>query len=386
MITQAVERIRNHLVDNIKSLRSPNINAQIIQQQHFLRYKDLYTFLRKHHEQLAEEIGQAYMNTMRWYYLTNFTRYERALSKVKLHSIDSHSVLGSLDTTPKSSILSGSKSGSAPHDAFNLGRRHDVLTSGSQNAVPSHLAEEDKQSHYLDFPFHHFNLALASNVTAEYTFLLSFFSPSLSYAAIARYFNTIFAPTFELGLHLTKSLVQDTYDSLGLLLCVRLVQKMQFRLQRAKVPVGEGYLMQVTMELWPRFQKVMDAHCLSISALASKLPDKAPTSKSELARQSAAPTAMTQRFGQFVCGILELSRETGDDEPVSSSLARLRGEVEAFLERSARGLGERIRKRFLANNYSLLLTIIGDADGKLAGEQREFFEGCRGRAEELNSP
>jgi hypothetical protein len=81
-------------VAQIKALRSPNINAQILQQQNFLRYKDLFSFLARHHAQLSEEIGQAYINTMRWYYLVNFTRYQKALAKVKLHVMDKSDVIG----------------------------------------------------------------------------------------------------------------------------------------------------------------------------------------------------------------------------------------------------------------------------------------------------
>ncbi|KAA8573882.1 hypothetical protein EYC84_005431 [Monilinia fructicola] len=87
---------------------------------------------------------------------------------------------------------------------------------------------------------------------------------------------------------------------------------------------------------------------------------------------------MTQRFGQFLQGILELSTEAGDDEPVASSLARLRSEMEAFLTKCAGVIVDKRKKeRFLFNNYSLILTIVGDVEGKLAGEQRAHFEGLK---------
>lgn len=91
---QAIERIRDYLVTQIKSLRSPNINAQIIQQRAFLPYKDLYVFLRRHHVQLADEIGLAYSNTMRWYYISHFTRYRQALEKLPLYTVDANDGLG----------------------------------------------------------------------------------------------------------------------------------------------------------------------------------------------------------------------------------------------------------------------------------------------------
>lgn len=374
---QALERIRDFLVAQIKALRSPNINAQIIQQQHFIRYKDLYSFLHRHHPKLAEEIGQAYMNTMRWYFLNQFTRYEKALEKVKLHILDKHDVLGNDDKERKSTILSSNKSSGPPHDAFNLGRRIDLLKTSNQTALSSFLAEEDKTTHYLEFVFRNFNLALVDNASAEYSFLTSFFSPALSYSTISRHFNYIFEPTFALGQSLTKSLVNETFDCLGLLLCVRLNQHFAFELQRRKIPAVDGYINGTSMLLWPRFQVVMDQHCESVRTATSGVSTRKPSS-SEAAKQSAAPHLLTQRFGQFMQSILSLSTEAGDDEPVSTSLTRLRSEIEAFLTKTSKGIGEsRKRERFLYNNYSLILTIIGDLQGKLASEQQEHFESLK---------
>jgi len=90
----AIERVRDFFVSQIRALRSPNINAQIIQQRAFLEYRELYAFLAKHHPQLADEVAQAYCNTMRWYYLSYFTRYKQALEKIPLYAVDQESALG----------------------------------------------------------------------------------------------------------------------------------------------------------------------------------------------------------------------------------------------------------------------------------------------------
>ncbi|EKD15465.1 uncharacterized protein L3040_001836 [Drepanopeziza brunnea f. sp. 'multigermtubi'] len=376
LIDKALERIRDFMVAQIKSLRSPNINAQIIQQQNLIKYKDLYAFLYKHHPQLAEQIGQAYMNTMRWYFLNQFTRYVKALEKIKLHAIDKHDVLGGDDGSRKSNLLSSAKP-TASHDAFNLGRRIDMLRTSNQTALSSFLAEEEKSTHYMEVVFRNFNLALVDNASAEYSFLTAFFAPSLSYAAISRHFNYIFEPTFSLGNNLTKSLIHETFDCLGLLLCVRLNQHFAFELQRRKIPAVDGYINGTNMLLWPRFQVIMDQHCESVRTVTNGVSTRKP-SASEQARQSAAPHFMTQRFGQFMAGILSLSTEAGDDEPVSASLMRLRSEIEAFLTKTSKAIGDaRKRERFLYNNYSLILTIVGDVEGKLALEQQEHLQGLK---------
>ena len=98
---QAVERVRDHLVAQVKSLRSPNVNAQIIQQKAFLSVKELYRFLARRHAKLSEEIGQAYIYTMRWYHLNHFTRYSQALERLKLHVLERHDMLGQSDSSRK---------------------------------------------------------------------------------------------------------------------------------------------------------------------------------------------------------------------------------------------------------------------------------------------
>ncbi|KAI0021258.1 Vps52-domain-containing protein [Xylariomycetidae sp. FL0641] len=382
LVLKAIERIRDFFVAQIKALRSPHINAQIIQQQNFLKFKDLFSFLHRHHANLGDEICLAYMNTMRWYYLNQFTRYENALRKIKLHVLDKSDVIGNEDTSRKGTVLSSSRIAGPPHDAFNLGRRIDVLRTSNQTALSSYLAEEDQSTHYLEVPFRNFNLALIDNATAEYTFLASFFAPALNYPTISRHFAYIFEPTFLLGQTLTRTLsAEPCHDALGLLLAIRLNQHFQFELQRRKVPSADAYLNGTAMLLWPRLQAVMGAHCDSVRALTAALPAKpsAATAKT----LSAAPHVVTQRFGQLLHGVLALSADAGgDDEPVVASIRRLRSEVEAFLTRYAKGFGDsgdgrRKQERFLYNNYSLILTIVGDVGGRVAEEEQEHFEGLK---------
>ncbi|SPO05813.1 related to SAC2 protein [Cephalotrichum gorgonifer] len=385
LVLKAIERIRDYLVAQIKAIRSPQINAQVIQQQSFLRVKDAYAFLYKHHSALGDEICIAYMNTMRWYYHSQFTRYLKALEKIKVHVIDKNDLLGHEEAARKTSILSGSKTQGPPHDAFNLGRRVDHLKTSNQAALSSYLAEEDKSTHFLEVPFRNFNLALIDNASAEYTFLSTFFYPAMSLSTVSKHFHYIFDQTFLLGQGLTKSLINDTYDGLGLLLCIRLNQRVAFELQRRKIPVADGYINGTNMLLWPRLQLVMNHHGESVRQLAGSIPARPPArSASELAKLTPAPHVVTQKFGQLLHGILVLCTEAGDDEPVIQSLQRLRSEVEAFLTKQSKMFGDkRKQERFLYNNYSLILTIISDMEGKMAEEQLEHFDGLKAAFQEV---
>lgn len=379
LTAKAVERIRDFIVAQIKALRSPNINAQMIQRQIFIQYKDLYAFLASHNLVLAEEIGRAYVNTMKWYYISNFTRYQQALEKLSIHIIDQNEVLG-LDLTPaRRTVLVAAKASAPQHDAFSLGRRPDILKAKSKTAISAYLAEEEKTHHYLETPFYNYNLALIDNVSSEYAICTELFSMK-SFNEISRKVIEIFEPSFSLGHALTKQLIDNNNtDCLGVLLCVRINQHFAFELQRRKVPLADSYINGTNMLLWPRFQIIMDLHCESLKRVTAPSNRGAVAAFSlvgfDASKTSVAPHPITQRFGHFLHSVLALSSDAGDDEPVSNSLMRLRSEYEALMARLAKGAGDVTKRtRFLYYNYSLVLTIISDTQGKLAEEQKAHFE------------
>ncbi|KAL9616726.1 MAG: hypothetical protein Q9204_008549, partial [Flavoplaca sp. TL-2023a] len=287
LTNKAIERIRDYFVSQIKALRSPSINAQIIQQQSCIRYKELYGFLARHQPVLGEEIAQAYINTMRWYYCSNFTRYKHSLEKLSLFVVDKNDAIGVDQTAHRGKIIirdqpqywnfnlqevaPANKPSQTSHDALAIGRRADVLRQSHQAALPSHIAEDRKHTHYVETPFLHFNLALIDNATAEYSFIANFFSPAVRFQTISRHFSAIFSQTFSLGHAFTKSLVEGSDDCLGILLCVRLNQHFAFELQRRKIPVADGYINGTNMLLWPRFQLAMDVHAESIKRATSAI-------------------------------------------------------------------------------------------------------------------
>ncbi|KAF1808153.1 Vps52-domain-containing protein [Eremomyces bilateralis CBS 781.70] len=383
---RAVERIRDHFVAQVKALRSPNINAQVIQNQGFLKCKDLYAFLARHQPPLAEDIRQAYVNTMRWYYSSHFARYDKALERLKLHVVDKTDAIAQPDDSKRNA--SKGKPSAGPEDPFTVGRRLDLLKAPLHQAISSYVAEENKSTHYLETPFHAFNLALIDNASFEYSFLTAFFSPSQSFHAISRTFSAIFDPTFAIGQSLTKRLVEHSTDAIGLLLSVRINQHLAFEAQRRKVPSVEGYINATNMLLWPRFQIAIDLHCESLRRATSSLsgrPSSAALLASGTGGSSTAPNPLTQRFAHFTSSILDLSKDAGDDEPLSNSFSRLRNEFELHLTKLGKSIGdERKRARFLFNNYSLIYTVLETSEGRLAEETKSHFEDMKGQYDSVS--
>ncbi|TKX25153.1 hypothetical protein C1H76_2645 [Elsinoe australis] len=379
---RAVERVRDHVVAQIKALRSPSINAQVLQRTALSRFKDAYSFLAKHQPKLEEEIAQAYINTMRWYYLSHFTRYKAALEKLQLHTIDKNDTLAQEDPIKRTAAPGGSRQSAGSFDAYSLGRRIDTLRASNPQALSSFVAEEDKSVHFLETPFRAFNLALIDNASAEFSFMTEFFSKA-SFHAVSRRFLAALEPTLNLGRAFTKQLVDPSSDALGILICVRLNQHFAFELQRRKVSSMEGYINGTSMLLWPRFQIVMDIQCEALKKAAGNLSGRPSGSALSLTGSSTnassiAPHAITQRFANFLQGILTLSRDAGDDEPVQRSLGRLKDEFLTLLVKLSKGIADaKKRERFLINNYSLVGTIIAETEGKMADEFKEIFQSLK---------
>ena len=271
---------------------------------------------------------------------------------------------------------------SSTTDIYNIGRRGELLKNYNAPAVTSYLAEEDKSTHYIETPFRSFNVALLDNLSSEYSFLAEFFSTD-SFSQLSKRCAGVFEPTFNLGQSLVSDLVATSYDCLGILICVRLNQRFAFEVQRRKVPVAETYLNAINMLLWPRLQVAMDAHSESIKQLATTVSSRSAASKlsftgasTDASKLTTTPHYLTQRVAQFLYGILAVSRDASDDEPVAHSLRRLVTEYDVFLQKAGKAAGAdpKKRDRFLSNNYALILAIIADAEGKLAEEHKRHFE------------
>ena len=151
------------------------------------------------------------------------------------------------------------------------------------------------------------------------------------------------------------------------------------------------------MLLWPKFQNAMDIHVESVKRMTENTSSSLRASTSLVSSKgdgtvNISPHPISQRYAQLVHGILTLSniplRPTdaqkgpmtddsailgSDVEPVGQSLDRLRNEVDLFLRKIAGAVGPSRKNRFLANNYSLIMTIIGDTKGKLAHEQQQWL-------------
>ncbi|CAJ0764704.1 23324_t:CDS:10 [Entrophospora sp. SA101] len=297
---KASEKIRDYLLSKIKSLRIPNTNVQILQQSILLKHKVLYQFVMQRYSDVAFEIMHTYMNTMR------------------CPIADKFAMIGYDENVRKGSLLFGT-SKIALQDKINicaLGDRIDTLKNQDSGVILVHVAEDKNQKHPYEVLFRSFNLTFIDNASSEYLFITEFFTkdekPNVDLAK--EIFAEIFEPTIRMGLNFTKQYIENSYDAIGVLLCIRLNTQFTLELQRRRVPALEAYTNQTNMLLWPKFQALMDLHIESIKKASNKLIVK-----------DFLPHYVTRRFAEFSASLLILNEDYKDSN-LTNTLLRLRSE------------------------------------------------------------
>jgi hypothetical protein len=363
LMDRAVERIKEYIAPRIRKLRAAGTNAQAIQRD-LLNSRSLFTFLKEHNPQLANDIEKAYVRHMRWYYGAYFNRYIRSLEKLPLHVAADDVLLGTLDDSRSKGGLFARAQVPVHHafDFFTIGNRAKTIRSDDSSVVTSQAAENSKNSHWIEEPFRSLNQCLADNAAVEHQFLAEFFG--LSGAESNAAFSEIFEPTLSQTTEFTDFVVGGTYDAYGILICLRLCDKLEESLHIRNVPgLDEYFTVRQKTRLWKRFKEVMDAHCDSLRRASTKSSSYTGTTS----HSSLVPHATTQRFASFVSGILSLSEgKEAVDEPVAIRLETLRNNFEMFLTKASGVLKGHDQEKFLYNNYSLVSTILEVSQSRYA--------------------
>ena len=210
--------------------------------------------------------------------------------------------------------------------------------------------------------FRNYNQTLIDNASCEYFFLTDFLGTNKSHD-ITTVFSYIFEPTIAISTSFARHIAVSTSDMYGILLCIRLTQYFAFTLQKRRMPALDGYINSTNMLLWPRFQVLMDQHAESLRRFGVPTGGRGRD-------EMLSPHAITQRFAGLLQGLLQLSEEERDDEPLvnrykcirifpDDSLGRVRGDFEAFLTKWSASIGDgRKRERFLYNNYNLISAVL----------------------------
>ncbi|KAF9968824.1 Vacuolar protein sorting-associated protein 52 [Actinomortierella ambigua] len=358
---KAVEKIREFLLAKIKSFRIPNTNVQIMQHSVLLKYKELNQFVMERHSDVAMEIRQTYSNTLRWYFSNQFEKYLRGLEKLHSPAGDKHDMLCTEESSRKG-LFGATKTLQSKTNVFAVGSRMDTLKNHDAGLILIHVANEKGLTYPYEALFRSFNLALIDNASSEYLFLMEYFSKRSQpdTEGIQMVFAHIFEPTLKLGLANVKEYADSSYDAIGILLCLRIIQQLAKELERRKVPTLEKYCDAIRMLLWPRFQIVLDMHIESVRKAKTKIHPK-----------NVHPHWIARRYGEFVSSLLALHDEQTD---VMGRLGILRMETSSLVESMSKAFPEKKNRLiFLINTFDLILTLLADSRSTAAEAEMEHW-------------
>lgn len=399
---KAVEKVRNHMIQQIRLLRkSPLVSSQAVQ-QHLLKVKDAFAFLRSRAPGLAAQLHTAYSHTMRWYYTLRFAKYLYLIQKIKVRHIDALYVLGGSADDTKQTFLGlnytqpvpqGPRTSVAEYFAL-AARRMSALNDELRQAIPTQIAETSPFAYWLEFVYLQFANAVLDNVIVEYLFVVDFFfqgeekfgpvslgSHSPESTERLDWARLTFEKVFEMGTHhvhwLVSSPAPGTCDSYAVLLMIRITQNhMALLHNQFHVPIMDEYHNALLLSLWPVFTKTIDTNC---DAIKKNTPRARSTSH--------APVPATQHFAQYMVGLLRLAFVLDDNlyqgEPICMLVVRLRNDFEGALTKASTYIfgssknKTATREMFLFNNYFLIVTILRnefDTPHEFVTEQIQHFE------------
>ncbi|KAG2196701.1 hypothetical protein INT47_009611 [Mucor saturninus] len=367
---KAAATIRDFFISRIQLLCVPNANIQIMQQSVFLKYKELHFFVLERHHEAAREIRQTYMNSLRWYFSNHFERYSKGLLKLQTTAADKSDLIGVEENVRKGGLFGSNKvTLKDKTNLFALGDRSDTLRMQDPGVIIVHVAEAKEQKYQFEQLFRSFNLTLIDNASSEYLFIYEFFSRDANTAADTAkiMFQFIFEPAEKVGMNFTKAYVENSYDAVGLLLCIRINTQLALELQRRRVPALEGYTNATNMLIWPRFQYVMSLH---IDSLKKMFNSKSVMS----AVKDIHPHYITRRYSEFAASLLVLN--DGYDDPIlSKSVHRMRDEFEAVLSRMSHEFPESPRRiAFLINNYDLIVSVFQETHSRAVEGELDYMK------------
>ncbi|KAI8091254.1 Sac2 family-domain-containing protein [Gilbertella persicaria] len=366
---KAVATIRDFFVAKIQLLSTPNANIQIMQQSVFLKYKEMNYFVLERHHEAAKEIKQTYINALRWYFQNHFERYSKGLQRLQTISADKSDLIGVEENIRKGGLFGTKAPLRDKANLFSLGDRSDTLRMQDPGVILVHVAEAKEQRYQFEQLFRSFNLTLIDNASSEYLFIYEFFSRDSRTAAdtAKSMFQHIFESTEKVGLNFTKNYIENSFDAVGILLCIRINTQLALELQRRRVPALEGYMNATNMLFWPRFQYIMSLHIESVKKM---FHNKSAIS----AVKDIRPHYITRRYAEFAASLLVLN--DGYDDPIlTKSVKKLRDEFEAVLSRMSHEFQESPKRiAFLINNYDLIISVFQETHSRAVDAELDYMK------------
>jgi hypothetical protein len=301
-------------MDPIKSTTS---NINILQQNILLKFKDLYAFLVERHSEVAYEIRATYVSLANGYYSSLFEKYVKALNKLQVFIIriekktviaDKLDLIGCEEGVRRG--LFGSKPIKDKTSVFTLGDRIQILLDSDPGIIIPYVAEDKNLKYPFEAAFKSLCRLVLDNASSEYLFTIEFFivKKDKKKETPGAAFKEIFETTIGLVQLVLKQFIDNAYDAIGVLICIRLNAQNLRIMQKRRIPALDGFMNATNMLLWPKFQSIMDLHMDSLkNANLSKL----------LPTKDVRPHYISRRYSELSVSLLTLNQ--GFEDSVLSS-------------------------------------------------------------------
>eukprot|EP00929_Paragymnodinium_shiwhaense_P097629 TRINITY_DN59268_c0_g1_i2.p1 TRINITY_DN59268_c0_g1~~TRINITY_DN59268_c0_g1_i2.p1 ORF type:complete len:707 (-),score=206.27 TRINITY_DN59268_c0_g1_i2:44-2164(-) len=347
----AVSRIRDFLVENINSLQRPKTNLQIIQNNVLLRFKFFNVFLAEHHPQVAEEVQRHYVMTMSAIYLKQFKTYVTYLQRLDSEYMPTKTdLLVSVEARSIFDGIASSLKGAQPKEkgnVFSLSDRDAILKELDKDPIIVQM-QVTKGKYFQEQLFRSHQMLLMDTATSEFMFLNDFFNLQGDH----RLFLEVLGKTTHFFLDNLESFLANCWDSIGLLLMIRIVE--WYRQSMRQRPVSrclDSYLEQLDMLLWPRLRVVLDTNVGSLRKAREQNLTEC---------KNTQPQPVTRRYAEFAATLHALSpaEATPNAEPnLFVPLRTMQVEMKNLLQGLSTKFDAENSSVFLVNNYDLVLTV-----------------------------
>ena len=386
LLQEVVRRLREFLLDKLAMLLEPNTNVQILQQNVLIKYAYFVEFLQDMAPSVFDEVQNAYVATMGRVYLGLFRRYVSGLLALQepdptggetivtpaMYATGSLSFLSSWLPSASSLLPVGGlarTSTPAEQDAgpgqsvgrgFALADRLDILQ--RYNAPSSILAVvmDQRQPLPAEEIFRSVGKMFIEACTTEYAFCTRYFG-----SVRDEVFERIFEPVKQFIIDQFAAYAHGTGDALGLLTCIRVVQRQRALVRQRGVLVMESYFSRVELTAVPRLKHLLQAqeqslqdaqpHAMFEVAVAAARADV--TQPEQLLEGVCGPHEAVRRYAGWTAALLALLQpEPHPEVMVRQPLDRMRRHLERILHQMAeRFPTPRTRLVFLIQNMDLIL-------------------------------
>ena len=361
---KAVSRIREWIFDKIYQFRKPLTNYQVPQNA-LLKFKNFNEFLMAHSRETAVQVREEYIGTVGKVYFSYFKEYYSKVHKLEFEekSTKDDVIAGEEVWGRKGANLFGTNKHHLTNKStiFTLAGRDEILTTKFEDPLIIPHAQQRRFTFEALFRTTHFSLT--DTCCREFLFLQDFFQLGKGTQEL---FNSIFDRSLNFITNNVETSVNTSFDSIGLLLCINLIHRYNYMMEKRGVDALGIYWFKLLEVLWPRFLTIIE---LNVSSVQSADPQK-------LSHFDTRPHYVTRRYAEFSAAIVSIN-SNHPDARVDSALGDLQVVLQNFmLQLAAEFLTRRDQLVFLINNYDMMLSVLNERGvgetGASVGDVKSF--------------